>query len=362
MVKVNDIVRFLNDVGGGRVTRVEGNMAYVEDADGFERPVLTREVVVVSSEAQKPSSYERKPQVKSKLVEPDKPAEKKQHLVETEEPVIETESGNKLNIVLAYEAREIKHLSTTTFYATLVNDSNYFLYATYMTRGDEDTEWTTRWAGAVEPNFQVELEEFGHDDLNSLTHVAVQYVAFKQGRQFKLKNPALVEQRLDVTKFYKLHSFHDSEYFDVPVIELSITRNDLPARQLTIDSGELERAMRSKRVADERPKAQPVKRHERRDPLSGAIVLDLHISALLDDTTGMSNADMLRYQLDKFREAMDANINHPGQRMIFIHGKGEGVLRQTLLQELKRHYPRCQAQDASFREYGYGATQVTIHK
>ncbi len=362
MVKVNDIVRFLNDVGGGRVTRVDGNMAYVEDADGFERPVLTREVVVVGSEGQKQSAYERKPQVKSKLVEPDKPAEKRPQLVPTDEPVVETESGNRLNIVLAYEARELKHLSTTTFYATLVNDSNYFLYATYMTRGDDDDAWTTRWAGAVEPNFQVELEEFGHDDLNSLTHVAVQYVAFKQDRGFKLKNPALVEQRLDVTKFYKLHSFHDNEYFEVPVIALDITRNDLPARQLTIDSSELERAMRGKRAADERPKSQPVKRHERRDPMSGAIVLDLHIGALLDDTTGLSNSDMLRYQLDKFRETMDANINHPGQRIVFIHGKGEGVLRHALLQELKRRYPRCMAQDASFREYGYGATQVTIHK
>ena len=31
MVKVNDIVRFLNDVGGGKVTRVEGKMVYVEN-------------------------------------------------------------------------------------------------------------------------------------------------------------------------------------------------------------------------------------------------------------------------------------------------------------------------------------------
>ena len=282
--------------------------------------------------------------------------------MQAEEPVIETKDGDVLNIVLAYEARELKHLSTTTFYATLVNDSNYFLYATYMSRGDDDTEWTTRWAGVVEPNFQLELEEFGHDDLNSLTHVAVQYVAFKQQRGFKLKNPALVEQRLDVTKFYKLHSFHDNEYFDVPVIAVNITRNDLPARQLTIDSSELERAMRGKRADDERPKAQPVKRHQHRDPSSGNIVVDLHISALLDDTTGMNHTDMLNYQLSKFREAMDENINRPGQRIVFIHGKGEGVLRHALLQDLKRRYPRCLAQDASFREYGFGATQVTIHK
>ena len=49
---------------------------------------------------------------------------------------------------------------------------------------------------------------------------------------------------------------------------------------------------------------------------------------------------------------MDANLSKHGQRIVFIHGKGEGKLRQHLLSELKRRYPRCTAQDASFREYG----------
>ena len=69
---------------------------------------------------------------------------------------------------------------------------------------------------------------------------------------------------------------------------------------------------------------------------------------------------MLLYQLDKFRETIDAHKKHIGQKIVFIHGKGEGVLRKAILDELKRRYPRCEAQDASFREYGFGATQVTI--
>jgi len=74
----------------------------------------------------------------------------------------------------------------------------------------------------------------------------------------------------------------------------------------------------------------------------------------------MTPAAILEYQLDKFREVMDANLRHRGQRIVFIHGKGEGKLRQHLLDELHRRYPHCSAQDASFREYGFGATQITI--
>ena len=40
-LKIGDTVRFLNSVGGGRVVRIDGQIAYV-DEDGFETPALTR--------------------------------------------------------------------------------------------------------------------------------------------------------------------------------------------------------------------------------------------------------------------------------------------------------------------------------
>lgn len=76
----------------------------------------------------------------------------------------------------------------------------------------------------------------------------------------------------------------------------------------------------------------------------------------------MSNGEMLNYQLDKFREVMEQYKNKREQRIVFIHGKGDGVLRRALLDELKRKYPACKAQDASFQEYGFGATMVTIRQ
>ena len=45
---------------------------------------------------------------------------------------------------------------------------------------------------------------------------------------------------------------------------------------------------------------------------------------------------------------------------MFIHGKGEGVLRHAIINELRYRYKNYPYQDASFQEYGYGATQVTI--
>lgn len=366
MIQTGDIVRYLNTTGGGRVMRVEGNMAYV-DEDGFETPVLLRECVVVTPANAAPAG-------KSKYVDPSKaggfygrntdkketPVKPKTAVPELEEmPKVslapETREGELLNVVLAYEPREIKHLTTTTFDAYLVNDSNYYLYFTYLTRADGEG-WMTRFAGIVEPSTQVHLGEVERGDLGQMERVAVQYIAFKRDKEFALKAPVAVENRLDTTKFCKLHCFHDSVYFDTPVIEIAIVKNDIPQRPMVIDSGELERAMQLKRAAD-RPARRPVEKHSKTPAI---IEVDLHIHELLDNTNGLSNSDMLDVQLGEFRRVMEENKGRKGQKIVFIHGKGEGVLRSALLKELKKSYPHCDVQDASFREYGFGATQVTI--
>ena len=56
----------------------------------------------------------------------------------------------------------------------------------------------------------------------------------------------------------------------------------------------------------------------------------------------------------------EENKHKKGQKIVFIHGKGEGVLRAAIIHELNYRYKQYPHQDASFREYGYGATQITI--
>jgi dsDNA-specific endonuclease/ATPase MutS2 len=165
-----------------------------------------------------------------------------------------------------------------------------------------------------------------------------------------------VELRIDTVKFYKLHTFRESEFFEEPALIYDIVRNDEPARQVYVNADDIKNALLQKAAAD-KPKSQPiVKRGGRQD----IVEVDLHIGELLDDTRGMSNSEMLNYQLDKFREVMEQYKNKREQRIIFIHGKGDGVLRKAIIDELKRKYSTCRYQDASFQEYGFGATQVTI--
>ena len=74
----------------------------------------------------------------------------------------------------------------------------------------------------------------------------------------------------------------------------------------------------------------------------------------------MSSADILQYHLDTFKKTLEEHKKERGKKIVFIHGKGEGVLRRALIHELTYRYKNLRYQDASFQEYGYGATQVTM--
>ena len=165
-----------------------------------------------------------------------------------------------------------------------------------------------------------------------------------------------VELRIDTVKFYKLHTFRESDFFEEPALLYDVITNDRTVRQVYVSAEEVQEALLEKKKVDT-PKSQPI---TKRGGTNGIVEVDLHINELLDDTTGMTNAEMLNYQLDKFRETLDKYKGRREQKIVFIHGKGDGVLRKAIQDELKRKYGNYKYQDASFQEYGFGATMVTI--
>lgn len=347
-MKIGDKVRFLNTTGGGIVKGFQGKDVVIVDDDGFDTPVLIRECIVIEPAHDTQVRQSVKPQ---NVTEPTKKTY--QDKPEEDAPVVETKEGDLITACLAYLPLDEKSLSTTAYECYLVNDSNYFLSYNYMSRNDHG--WVSRATGLIEPNTKIFLEEFDKTDLNDLEKVCVQFIAFKKDKPFSLKNPCSAEIRLDTVKFYKLHSFRDNDYFDENAIIYYLMKKDLVEKELTIEPEVLAVAMREKQQS-ERPRIQPAKKKE----TSPILEIDLHIDELVDSTAGLEASDILDYQLSKFREIMDENKSNKGQKIVFIHGKGEGVLKKAILDELKNKYKHTYIQDASFREYGFGATMVTI--
>lgn len=346
-MKIGDKVRFLNETGGGVVSGfVSKDIVNVRDEDGFDIPMPVRECVVIDT-----SDYNIK--IEPKKEDRPKTEEVEQPVVE-KRPLSETREGEKLNVYVAYVPMDVKSMTTTSFEAYLVNDSNYYLYYTYSS--GENKNWILRSHGVVEPNVKLFLEEFGKNMLNEMERIKVQFVAFKT-KPYVGKPAVSVEQRIDAVKFYKLHSFVETDFFDTPAMLYDIVRDDVPARTRLVSAEELADSMRAKMKDDVRVISQPIVKKKHIDSI---LEVDLHIDQLLDTTAGMSNSDMLKYQLETFNKVMQEHLNKKNQKIVFIHGKGDGVLRKAILDELKRKYKNCLSQDASFREYGFGATMVTI--
>lgn len=354
-IKIGDKIRFLNTTGGGIVRRFQGkDQVLVEDEDGFEVPALIRECVVVGSEEKQTQSSQRSPI--PQVAAPKASVPTPQPTKPEPETVTETPEGERLNIFLAYLPMEpSKIVSDSRYEAYFINDSNYFLFFNYMSR--QNNSWISRYNGLVEPNTQLFLEEFGKEDLNNLERVCVQLIAFKQGKPYSLKNAISVELHLDTVKFYKQHCFLPNEYFEDDALLYPIVRQDLPEKELLISATDIQEAMQQKIREDRRVPHSIVKR---KNTDSNVLEVDLHIGKLLDNTNGLNSTDMLNYQLDKFREVLEQYAGNKGQKIVFIHGKGNGVLRKTIEKELKTKYKSYYFQDASFREYGFGATMVTI--
>jgi hypothetical protein len=190
-----------------------------------------------------------------------------------------------------------------------------------------------------------------------MERVCVQLLPFKENKPFALKPAMTVERRIDTVKFYKLHLFSKNPFFDEGALIYDIVVDDKPTKEVFADAEEIKNVILEKKKGE-----TPQKPRQQSKLAKGSDILevDLHAEELLETTAGMTAFDILNYQLDVVRNTLNENLKFKNKKIVFIHGKGDGVLRNAIGQELRRKYPRCISQDASFQKYGFGATMVII--
>lgn len=395
-MKIGDKVRFLNEIGGGKVAGFQkNNIVLIEDEDGFQIPMNMKEVVVVDNESDKKQSQKVSTSSVSRLqtsegeerdyrsiksligdgyshtdedLETEEDYDPADMDITFEKPVEERLGGNSLHVYLCFVPKDIKTIGQTTYDTYLVNDSNYYVHYTYSTKDDQ--VWWLRSHGEIAPNTQLFIEEIKPEETNDIEHAAVQLLAFKRKKDYVLKPAIDVNLRIEPLTFYKLHAYQDNDFFHSKALIYAIVENDeaYTQPQESINADKVKEEMMQKKMnenlkvklkGDQQAAAQQAKGMGKGAD-NGLVVVDLHADKLLESTGGMSSVDILQYQLEVFRNTIKAYAKQKGTRIVFIHGKGEGVLRRAILNELNYRYKSYQYQDASFQEYGYGATQVTI--
>lgn len=116
---------------------------------------------------------------------------------------------------------------------------------------------------------------------------------------------------------------------------------------------EINEVLREKE-ASKKPRSIRTKSKDRNAP---PMEVDLHIEKLVNSFRGMSNYDILNLQLDTAKRQIEFAARKRIQRIVFIHGVGEGVLKAELDFLLGR-YDNLKFYDADYQKYGVGATEV----
>ncbi len=401
-MKIGDKVQFLSEVGGGKIAGFQGkDIALVEDEDGFQIPTPISDLVVMSSgdeysssksvqkksggdasvETADPDSFNMSVKAKINAMTEDVIEDEEEYDAADREitykvKVEERKGGNVLNLYYAFVPEDIQNFSKSTFACYLVNDSNYYVHYLYMSVDGQS--FRLRGEGELEPNTKVYIESFALDQLNEIDRVRFQLLSFKRDKDFVAKPVCDVQFRVDKVKFYKLHAFQNNEFFDAPALLYPVVKDDGVAQLKPVDADKLiyieedENDGKPKKGALNTANEVSYKKLKGLESLNTSkqtqskksnddiLVVDLHADELLETTAGMDKAAILNYQLDYFRRTIEENKHNKGRRIVFIHGKGEGVLRHSIVNELRYRYKNYPYQDASFQEYGYGATQVTI--
>ncbi|NQU84604.1 MAG: DUF2027 domain-containing protein [Mariniphaga sp.] len=344
MIHVGDKVRFLNDVGGGKVTSIiNKKMVNVEDEDGFEIPTLITELVVIESSVK--SYIEEKPEYNIQLIEPIKEEELASKIIE---------GKDSPEFYLAFVPQDQKNPVGGEIEAWLVNDSNFFLIFNYS--HFEKDYYTNVKSGELGPNSQKLLDSFIPFDLTEFPVLFFQLIYFQEESK-EMYQPIVKELKVSPVKFYKEKTFSSNSFFQKNAYLLSLSGNPMTIELDKLTDSDVEKVIIQKEKENS-PVTKPVLRQRNNE----LVEVDLHINQLIDKFSDLTNHEILQIQMERFNSEMKDSINNRVKRIVFIHGVGKGALKAELHKELKIKYKKYYVQDASFKEYGYGATMVILRK
>lgn len=333
-IRIGDKVRFLTETGGGKVVKiVDSNTVMVySDEYEFEIPAKVHDLVVIESDFD---------------IESDEVVAKAPETTQETEAIMYKTVSNK--IYLAFLSKN-HGKSGSDIDCYIVNDTkNITFYTLYEERGDKVNGISAGNCNAGEKMF---VDTYTVGDIDDIKRLQLQFLVFK--KQGEPEHPIEFKLNLNPVKFFKSSSYKNNDFFDVPAMLFEVTSDEKKAykiEELTESNTKKLISVKEKMFKKDLPEIKSS---------IEAMEVDLHINALVDSVVGLSNVDILEYQLKKFNEVMETYKFRKGKKIVFIHGIGNGTLKQKILWELKHKYKKHKHQDASFQQYGYGATMVTM--
>jgi len=334
-----DKVSFINEKQQGIVKKIlSGNMVVVEIEDGFEIPVRENELVKIGT-------VQPAPQIVSE--------QKETPIVHDTGSVMDICEAGSIVIAAIPDAAGGVLTGPLSYY--LVNRTEYDLLFTFYRR--QKNQWNGLSRGIVESGSNKELFHFKREELIDIQSFLCQGILYSEKQlhqvstirnEFEVLIPSLNNARKEVAG---MASFAATVSIYSENVEEEIPLKDLIQKYKQEKQAEPQSKQKQTSPLLKQPGKYGILENEKE--------VDLHIEELVDDFSGLSNAQMLEIQLKHFEKEMDNALRNHFKKIIFIHGVGNGKLKNEIRKEL-RQYPRVAFKDADSRNYGQGATEITF--
>lgn len=306
--KLGDFVRFVDENMEGYVTRIiDGQLIGVTGADDFEIPVLASKVTFVHG------------------FEPARDNEPADIVAAPE-----SNFGNGVYLGLVNDANTS---SVVHFY--IINDTSFQLLTALTT--EKQHLYKGEYAGITGPKSSVKIYSAQLADLQ-LWPAFIFNITYFTTQNIKPEAPIAFNQK------FKAKDFSGTKK-KLPLLDEAGWLIQLDEPEPLIDAQKLKESF-FKPAAEKNKIEKP------------ASEVDLHIEQLREDYASLKSSEILTIQLSRFHQALDAAIVHQLSELTFIHGAGNGILRQELHKALGKHQKIRTFMDARKEKFGYGATKV----
>jgi hypothetical protein len=342
-LKAGDKVRFLDEKGEGVISRfLDNRQVLVLMEDGFEIPYPVNKLVPVMQDTRK-SDAKAEPLVYKKDV--------------IEQPHFDTpqQGLQEEGVFLVYLPADPDQPLAGNFTVHVFNHTDYHIQFAVSTK--LIGKYKTEYVDTLAPHQSVKIRDIQAEDIERWSSLLADILFFSYDN-FVSREPVSRVLKQKPARFYKETSFTEKGFTASPSIVVDLTRSMHKSQAWEEEYFEEKELLKIVFEKEHKP-VKPLSRQSEKNNSALEWEVDLHLEELVDNVKGMTNGQMLDIQLRHFQKKLDEAMASNIRKVVFIHGVGNGRLKQEI-RKLLGTYKELRFHDAAYGTYGFGATEVVF--
>ena len=351
--KVGDKVKFLNETGGGIVSKVvSASLVYVATEDGFELPTATGDIILINAESKAEKMFSEDFDVDINDIK----AGEGPAMAESSTPLpgkVRIGAEETQGFYLAFVPTDQQWYIMGDIEIRIINHSRNDIIFNLLLE-DENHEYFGFDYGSVEAGSSRLIDSIDREQLLEWTDGIFQILIHGEDEAFL---PTQSTFHINATKFISEGSYQESGLLREKAIiyrlaEFKACRRvsgKNKALKLEDEPVETKATVHKKETRIGRHATGP-----------HAAVVDLHIGEIVDNIAGLNSHDMFLLQINYFIKTLESAMENNFRKVTYIHGVGNGVLKNAIIEKLKE-YEGLENKSASLAEFGHGGIDVILH-